>query len=131
MQNLPRTLIKRHPSLLHLLLTPHHLEHIITRAEHVRHPEQVRENGGWFKGAGGVEEHVGPLGEEADEVDGVRLGEEVEVCFAEGGGVEAGFAGYGAEAGVGVLEVGTCVAFEGGHGVEVEVVAVDTDIVSS
>lgn len=131
MQNLPRTLIKRHPGLLNLLLTSHYLKHIITRAQHVRHPEQVRQNRSRFESAGGVEEHVGPLGEQADEVDGVRLGEEIEVCFTEGGGVQPGFAGYGAEAGVGVLEVGACVAFEGGHGVEVEVVAVNTRPISN
>lgn len=90
------------------------------------HLEQVGENGGGFEGAGGLEEDVGPLGEVADKVDGVGLGEEVDVGVAELRRVEVGFAGDGAEAGVGVLQVGTCIAFEGGHGVEVEVVAVDT-----
>lgn len=125
-QHLARSLIKRHSRLLHILLTTHNLEHIVARAEHVRHLEQVGEDGGGFEGAGGLQEDVGPLGEVADEVDGVRLGEEVDVGVAELRGVEVGFAGDGAEAGVGVLQVRACVAFEGGHGVEVEVVAVDT-----
>lgn len=92
----------------------------------MRHPEQVGEDGGRFQGAGGVDEHIGPLGQQADEVDSVRLSEEVEIGVVEFVGVQAGFAGDGAETGVGVLEVGACVAFERGHGVQVEVVSVDT-----
>lgn len=126
MQNLSCSLIERHPRFLHLGLTTNHLKHIVARAEHVRHPEQVGEDGGGFQGAGGLHEDVGPLGQVADEVDGVGLGEEVEVCVAEFFGVEAGFARDGAETGVGVLQVWAGVTFEGGHGFEVEVVAVDT-----
>lgn len=91
----------------------------------MRHPEQVREDGGGLQRARGVDQHVGPLGQQPDEVDGVRLREEIDVGVVEVVGVQAGFACNGAEARVRVLEVRACVAFEGGHGIEVEVVAVD------
>lgn len=97
----------------------------------MRHAEEVGDDRGWLERLGRVEEHVGPLREEADEVDGVRLGEEGEVGGVEFGEVHGGFADDGAEAGVGVLEVGSRVAFEGGHGVEVEVVAVNTRPISN
>ena len=89
------------------------------------HLEQICEDGRGLKGLGRVERHVGPLREHADEVGGVRFGEQTEVCGAQFGGVDVRFAGDGAESGVGVLEVRTGVALEGSHVVEVEFVAVD------
>lgn len=97
----------------------------------MRHLEQVGEDGGGLEGAGSLEKDVRPLGEVTDKVDGVGLGEEVDVGVTELRGVEAGFASDGAEAGVGVLQIWACVAFEGSHGVEIEVVAVDAGFVST
>lgn len=66
------------------------------------------------------------LRDHADEVDGLRLDKEREVGAGDVLSAELGAASDGAEAGVGVLEVGPGVAFEGSHNVDVELVVVDS-----
>ncbi len=98
---------------------------VIATTQGVRHLKQVRQYCRWLKRLQGVLNHVWILGDDADEVLGVRFGEQGEVGGGDFGGCEVCSAGDGAETGVRVLEVGSCIAFEGCHGVHVEVIVVD------
>ena len=100
---------------------------VVAAADNVSQAEEIGEDGGGLKGLEGVLEDIGPLGEHADDVDSVSLGEEREVGCGDVAVREGGAALDGAETGVGVLEVRTSVALEGGHGLHVEVVIVNAD----
>lgn len=98
---------------------------IVAAADDVRQAEEVGEHGGRLERLEGILEDVGPLGEHADDVDSVSLGEKGEIGGGDGFVGELGAALDGAETSVGVLEVWAGIALEGGHGVHVEVVVVD------
>ena len=104
---------------------------IITTTQRMRHLEQIRQDRRRLQRLQRVVHDVWVLRYHTDEVDGVRFGEEGEVGGGDFFGGESGPTGYGAESGVGVLQVGASVAFEGGHGVHVEVVVVDSGDVSN
>ena len=104
---------------------------IITTTQRMRHLEQIRQDRRRLQRLQRVVHDVWVLRYHTDEVDGVRFGEEGEVGGGDFFGGESGPTGYGAESGVGVLQVGAGVAFEGGHGVHVEVVVVDSGDVSN
>lgn len=125
-QHLAGGLVQSHTGLLELRLATNNLEHIVAGAEHVGHAEQVGEDSSGLQGAGRVEQHIGPLGEQTSKVGSVGLGQEAQVGRVELVDVQAGLAHNGAETGVSVLQVRTGVTLERGHGIQVEVIAVDT-----
>jgi hypothetical protein len=92
----------------------------------MRHLKQVDDDSGRLESLDGIEDDVWVLGEVSDEGDGVLFREEREVCSGEVFGGEACFAGDGAEAGVGVLEVRAGVAFEGRHCIHIEGIIIDS-----
>ena len=69
--------------------------------------------------------------DDADEVDGLWFDKQREVGAGDVFGREGGAAGDGAKSGVGVLEVGTCIAFKGCHDIQIEGVVVDSIYVST
>ena len=78
----------------------------------MRHLEQVCQHGRRLVCLQRVLHRVRIPGYQAHDVDGVGLCQEGEVGTFDFGGREVGFAKDAAEAGVRVLEVRTCVAFE-------------------
>ena len=126
LQHLPSRHIKRHTCSLQLLLTPHNLQMVITATQCVCHPEKVCKDGDGLLCLDGHLEDIWPLHKGSSEIYSVLFREEGEVCCEEGFGGNAGSANDGRETGVGVLEVGTCVALEGGHRVSAVLVVVDT-----
>lgn len=125
-QDLPGRLVQRHARLGHRGLAADDLEHVVARAEHVRHAEQVRQHRRRLQRLARVEHHVGPLRQVAHQVRRVLLGQQAQVRRLEVLARQARLAHHRAKARVRVLQVGAGVAFEGGHGLEVEVVAVNT-----
>lgn len=121
-----RSSVQRHAGLHQLLLAAHDAQMVVARAQHVGHLKQIGQDGRRLQGLQGVLHDVWVLRHDADEVLGVDLAEEGEIRALEFFLREPGSAGDGAESGVGVLKVWTCVALEGCHGVHVEVVVVDS-----
>lgn len=128
-QHHPRRIIQRHPRLHQLPLTAHNPQMVVARAERMRHLEQIRQDGSGLFRLQRVLYYVRILRDDADQVDGLRLGEEREVCARDVRGAEGCLTGDGAQTGVCVLEVGSGVAFEGGHYVDVEGVVVDSVVI--
>lgn len=92
----------------------------------MRHLKQIRQDSRRLEGFECVLDHVGILRDYSDEIEGVGFGEEREIGGGDFGLGESGSPGDGAESCVGILQVGSCVAFKGRHCVHVERVVVDS-----
>lgn len=100
---------------------------VVTRAQRVSHLEQVRQDCSGLQRLQRVLHDVWILRDDTEEIVGMGFREEGEVGRKEFFVGERDSAGDGAEPGMGVLEIGPRVALEGGHGIHIELVVVDSD----
>ena len=94
---------------------------IVTGTQRVSHLEQIGQNCCWLQSFQGILHNIWILRDDSDEILCMWLGEQREVSGCDFFGGEGRSAGDGAESGVCVLEVRSGVAFEGCHGVHVEI----------
>lgn len=125
-QHLARRSIQGHTGLLNLRLAADHLQNIIAGAQHMCHTEQVAEHSDGLLGLGCVDQDIRPLSQQTAQIHRVLLSEEVEVGTGQLIDVQLRLAGHRAETSVSVLQIGASVTLKGGHGLQVELVVVDT-----
>lgn len=100
---------------------------VITRAQRVSHLEQISQDCSGLQRLQRVLHDVWILRDDTEEIVGMGFREEGEVGRKEFFVRERDSAGDGAESGMGVLEIRPSVALEGGHGIHIELVVIDTD----
>lgn len=102
---------------------------VITRAKNMAHLEQIRKDSSWLESLERILNNVGVLRDDTDKIKRMSFAKETEICVQEVLLGNCRFAADGAETGVCVLKVWTSVTFEGGHGVHVEGVVIDSEMV--
>lgn len=125
------SIVQGHTGLLQLRVAADDLQVVVAAADGVCHAEQISEDSGGLKRLEGVLEDVRPLGEVADNVDGMLLLEKGQVGRVELLIGDVGFSPNGTETRVRVLQVGAGITLKGRHDVHVELVVVDPSIALS
>jgi hypothetical protein len=124
-------IVQSHTSLLKLRLAANNSEVIVAGAENVCHLEQVCQDGGRLECLESVLDNVRPLAKKSDEVGSVLLGQKVVVGSGQLIIGETNSSADRAQTSVSILEVRASITLERGHDVHVELVVVDSRVVSN